>query len=98
MRNVCDFGVVGDGEADDTGAIQHAVEQQLVAVYLPPGDYRIGHPIVLDLAKCARFPHFKSCLTSPDIICYIHNFMRRTFFYGVSCAPNRYRCAGLLHA
>lgn len=42
------FGAVGDGEADDTVAIQMAVDAvQQGTVYLPPGVYKITAPITL---------------------------------------------------
>jgi hypothetical protein len=54
MRSVCDFGAVGDGECDDTEAIQHAVAQGLGAVYFPPGTYRITRSVVVTLAEDRR--------------------------------------------
>lgn len=45
------FGAVGDGQADDTTAIQKAVEARVGLVYLPKGIYRITKPIVVDLNK-----------------------------------------------
>ena len=48
-RSVKDFGAVGDGRADDTAAIQSAVDAGVGAVYFPKGDYRLTHTIVVDL-------------------------------------------------
>jgi hypothetical protein len=46
------FGAVGDGKADDTVAIQNAVETvQQGTVYLPPGVYRITAPIMFAWAE-----------------------------------------------
>jgi len=42
---------VGDGVADDTVALQHAVDAATGAIILPPGTYRITAPIVIDLDK-----------------------------------------------
>jgi hypothetical protein len=39
--NVLDFGAVGDGSADDTTAIQTALDSGAGVVYLPPGQYKI---------------------------------------------------------
>lgn len=50
MRSVRDFGAVGDGVADDTEAIQHAVEQGINALVFAPGKYRITKSIVIDMA------------------------------------------------
>lgn len=50
MRTVRDFGALGDGEADDTTAIQHAVDESMNEVIFPPGQYRITKPITIDLA------------------------------------------------
>ena len=41
MSNVRDFGAVGDGMADDTNAIQHAIDQGDGWLEFPRGDYRI---------------------------------------------------------
>jgi len=49
-QNVRRFGAVGDGQADDTGAIQKAVEAGGV-IRLPKGTYRITRPIVIELDK-----------------------------------------------
>ncbi|WP_198664416.1 glycosyl hydrolase family 28-related protein [Jiangella endophytica] len=46
-----DFGAVGDGAADDTAAIQQAIDAQLARankiVYFPPGTYRITRTLVI---------------------------------------------------
>ena len=47
-RSVRDFGAVGDGSADDTTAIQKAVDAG-GGVWLPAGNYRITKTIVADL-------------------------------------------------
>ncbi len=48
---VYDFGAVGDGAADDTAALQKAVDAGTGDVRLPRGVYRITKPIVVDLDK-----------------------------------------------
>ncbi len=45
------FGAVGDGTADDTAAIQAAVDAAIGLVRLPRGIYRITRPIQIDLDK-----------------------------------------------
>jgi hypothetical protein len=55
MTNVKDFGAVGDGRADDTRAIQHAVEQGDGHVNLPRGTYRLTRPVVVELRQSGPF-------------------------------------------
>ncbi|MEX2118614.1 MAG: right-handed parallel beta-helix repeat-containing protein [Pirellulales bacterium] len=55
MSNPRDFGAAGDGQTDDTEAIQHAIEQGDGPLYFPPGDYRITRTIVVELARTGRF-------------------------------------------
>ncbi len=49
--NVVHFGAVGDGQTDDTKAIQKAVDAQVGLIRFPNGIYRITKPIVVDLNK-----------------------------------------------
>jgi len=49
--NVRRFGAVGDGKADDTAALQKAVEAGGGVIRLPKGVYRITKPIVIELDK-----------------------------------------------
>ncbi len=51
IGNVRNFGAIGDGKADDSYAIQKAVDASVGAVYLPKGLYRITKPIVVNLDK-----------------------------------------------
>ncbi|MCB9872649.1 MAG: right-handed parallel beta-helix repeat-containing protein [Planctomycetaceae bacterium] len=45
------FGVIGDGVADDTAAIQRAIDSGLGEIVLPKGIYRITQPLAIDLDK-----------------------------------------------
>lgn len=47
---LADFGIKGDGQTDDTAAIQKAVST-LGSVHFPKGTYRITSPIVIELDK-----------------------------------------------
>ncbi|WP_454861521.1 glycosyl hydrolase family 28-related protein [Peribacillus frigoritolerans] len=54
--NVLDFGAIGDGVADDTRAIQEAINYCSVAgrptkVLIPRGDYKVTSPIVLTSSR-----------------------------------------------
>ena len=48
-RTVRDFGAVGDGVADDTEAIQKAVDAGIGDVGFPRGVYRVSRTVVVDL-------------------------------------------------
>lgn len=48
-RSVADYGAVGDGEADDTDAIQRAVEAG--PIHFGRGVYRITKPVLIDLTR-----------------------------------------------
>ena len=48
---VREFGAVGDGQADDTAALQRAVDAPAGDIRLPRGVYRITSPIVIDLDR-----------------------------------------------
>jgi hypothetical protein len=51
MSDVREFGAVGDGQADDTEAIEHALKDGEGTLSFPRGEYRISRTIVVDLAK-----------------------------------------------
>ena len=51
MSSVRDFGAQGDGIADDTAALQHAIDDGDGFLLLPRGDYRITRPLEIDLAR-----------------------------------------------
>jgi len=50
-KTVRDFGAKGDGRADDTAAIQHAVEAGIGDLRFPRGVYRVTRPIVIELDR-----------------------------------------------
>ena len=45
VRNVMDFGAVGDGVTDDTNAIQAAISYSPGLIYFPSGTYLVSHEI-----------------------------------------------------
>ncbi len=51
MASVKDFGAVGDGERDDSDAIQHAVDQGDGQLRFPRGTYRLTRPIEIELSQ-----------------------------------------------
>ena len=51
MTNVKDFGAVGDGKADDTKALRHAVDQGSGQLVFPRGTYRLTAPLEVDLDR-----------------------------------------------
>jgi polygalacturonase len=55
MRSIRDFGAVGDGQADDTTSIQHAIKEHPGQLYFPPGDYLVSETIVVHLDEARRF-------------------------------------------
>jgi hypothetical protein len=48
---VLDFGAKGDGQADDTAAIQELIDAKVGSIRFPAGAYRITKPLVVDLDK-----------------------------------------------
>ena len=48
---VLDYGAIGDGQADDTAAIQSLVDLKAGSIRFPAGSYRITKTIVVDLDK-----------------------------------------------
>jgi polygalacturonase len=55
MSNVRDFGAAGDGEMDDTQAVEHAVAEGEGFVTFPPGTYILTRTIKVDLNQRGRF-------------------------------------------
>src|SRR5260221_1873165 len=51
MSNVRQFGAAGDGQRDDTDAIEHAVRDGDGLVEFPRGTYRITRPMVVRLKE-----------------------------------------------
>lgn len=49
--NVLNFGARGDGQADDTAALQRAVDSGAGLIELPKGIYRLTRPLVIDLDR-----------------------------------------------
>ena len=54
VSDVRDFGAKGDGQVDDTSAIEHCITDGEGLVHFPPGDYRLTRTIQVDLAKTGR--------------------------------------------
>lgn len=54
MASVLDFGAMGDGQSDDTEAIQHAIDSGDGHVEFPRGDYRITRPLLVHLDETGR--------------------------------------------
>jgi len=55
MSNVLNFGAIGDGQTDDTQAIQHAVKMGDGYLEFPTGTYRITSPIEIRLPETSPF-------------------------------------------
>lgn len=51
MRDVTGFGAKGDGETDDTAALQHALDAGGNMLRFNKGAYRITQPLLVDLAR-----------------------------------------------
>ena len=54
MTQAGDFGATGDGQTDDTEALQHAIDEGIGELLLPRGDYRITRSLIVDLARVGR--------------------------------------------
>lgn len=52
--SVLDFGAVGDGVADDTAAIQAAIDSGAQSIYFPDGSYSIPTTNILDISGQVR--------------------------------------------
>lgn len=52
LLSVRQFGAKGDGQADDTAAIQRAVDEGTGGLHFPRGTYRLTKTVLIDLAKC----------------------------------------------
>ncbi|MDI9445891.1 MAG: glycosyl hydrolase family 28-related protein, partial [Planctomycetota bacterium] len=53
LLTVRDFGASGDGQADDTAAIQRAADRG-GEIRFPRGTYRISRPVVIDLDRAGH--------------------------------------------
>lgn len=51
VADVRTFGAIGDGQADDTEAIQRAIDRQQGRIVFPKGVYRVTRPLVVDLRR-----------------------------------------------
>src|SRR5438876_11125859 len=49
--DVTGFGARGDGQADDSAALQRAVESGVGSIRFPKGTYRLTRPVVIDLDR-----------------------------------------------
>src|SRR5262245_57290875 len=54
MSSVHDFGAKGDGKADDTSALHHAVQHCDGELLFPRGDYVLSRPLYLSLETHGR--------------------------------------------
>lgn len=54
MSNVREFGAVGDGQVDDTRAIEHAIEAGDGVLEFPRGHYRITRTLQIELQRHGR--------------------------------------------
>ncbi len=55
MTDPRDFGAVGDGVHDDTGAVRAAIESGAGGLTLSAGDYLLSETVTVDLARHGRF-------------------------------------------
>ncbi len=51
IKTVLDFGAIGDGTADDTEAIQRAVDSRIGNIYFPRRTYRITKSVLIELDR-----------------------------------------------
>jgi hypothetical protein len=67
--NVLDYGAVGDGQADDTQALNRAIAaaDAGTAVYLPPGNYRITSKIRINKGVVVRGAGFDHTILTCDL-------------------------------
>ena len=76
VANVLDFGAVGDGVADDTAAIQAAIDSGAGSVYAPTGTYKITSTVNINrpitFFGASRANTIFSVSTGIDVF-YVHN-------------------------
>jgi hypothetical protein len=88
-KNVKDFGAVGNGQADDTPAIQAAVNsaagQMKGVIFFPPGVYRTTAPILFNTRGDDHNIHFLGCGLASHIVGAHSDFIiRRDSVVGAS--------------
>lgn len=88
MANVRDFGAAGDGRADDTEALQHALDDGDGYLTLGRGEYRLTRPLLLDLAKAGRLGIEGSGGTAKLIMAGAGPAIRLIGSHGKSADPN----------
>jgi hypothetical protein len=97
IYNVIDYGAEGDGETDDTSAIQDAItaaETALATVYFPSGTYKITSGIAFDASKTNLYGEgaivdassvvgVACTIDSTSIYTTLYNNFNKTAIYGI---------------
>jgi hypothetical protein len=84
---VLDAGARGDGEADDSAAIQGLIDSKAGTVRFPPGAYRITKPLVVDLDRVG-YTAFVADGTAKIVMSGSGPAIRFVGTHGGTAAPN----------
>jgi len=91
MSNVRDFGAKGDGQTDDSEALQHCLQDGNGLVEFPRGNYLITRTLQVELAKSSRFAMQGTGGTAKLIMAGPGPALSLVATHGATADPNDFR-------